>query len=183
MLKTILVLLLLFISVSNLFGENIEPSKNLLHAQKVDEKNYELGKSISSDVRQRWVEKIYSSEGNNYMVFSGLEFLNSSIEEKKIIRNFRAYADISYYSEAQIQEVREFISKAVTVLCKENSFRQNLFLFDVEIIIRVLDKVNNLFIDISLNKSVCSNIEPYGRYRPISKRDIRKLREGPETEN
>ena len=85
----------LFLS-SYAFSDNEEKTKNLLHAQKIDIKNSELGKSISPDIKAKWVENIISTEMNNYMVFSGLEYLDTSIEEKTIIRNFRAHADISY---------------------------------------------------------------------------------------
>ena len=70
------------------FSENAEKTKNLLYAQKIDAKNFELGKSISPDIKEKWVENMISAEMNNHMVFSGLEYLDSSIEEKKIIRNF-----------------------------------------------------------------------------------------------
>ena len=169
----------LFLS-SYAFSDNEEKTKNLLHAQKIDIKNSELGKSISPDIKAKWVENIISAEMNNYMVFSGLEYLDTSIEEKTIIRNFRAHADISYYSEAQIEEVKEFMKRVVMENCKIKILRETLFVFDLEIIIRVIDKLNNPFINIPLNKSVCSKIEPYGRHRSISKKEIRRLRNGPE---
>ena len=169
----------LFLS-SYAFSDNEEKTKNLLHALKIDARNSELGKSITPDIKKKWLENITSDEMNNYMVFSGLEYLDSSIEEKIIIRNFRAYADISYYSEAQIEEVKEFIKKLIIENCKVKPFRETLFVLDLEIIIRVIDKLNNPFINIPLNKSVCSKIEPYGRHRSISKKEIRRLRNGPE---
>ena len=169
----------LFLS-SYTFSENEEKTKNLLYAHKIDAKNFELGKSISPDIKEKWVENMISAEMNNHMVFSGLEYLDSSIEEKKIIRNFRAYADISYYSEAQIEEVKEFMNKLIIENCKFKFFRETLFVFDLEVIIRVIDKLNRPFIKIPLNKLVCSQIEPYGRHRSISKKEIRRLRKGPE---
>ena len=169
----------LFLS-SYAFSDNEEKTKNLLHAQKIDIKNSELGKSISPDIKAKWVENIISAEMNNYMVFSGLEYLDTSIEEKTIIRNFRAHADISYYSKAQIEEVKEFMKRVVIENCKIKIHRETLFVFDLEIIIRVIDKLNNPFINIPLNKSICSKIEPYGRHRSISKKEIRRLRNGPE---
>jgi len=172
-------LIVLFLS-SYAFSDNEEKTKNLLHALKIDARNSELGKSITPDIKKKWLENITSDEMNNYMVFSGLEYLDSSIEEKTIIRNFRAYADISYYSETQIEEVKEFMNKLIIENCKMKIFRETLFVFDLKIIIRVIDKLNNPFINIPLNKSVCSQIEPYGRHRSISKKEIRRLRNGPE---
>ena len=104
--NSFIILVGLFLS-SYVFSDNEENTKNLLHAQKIDAKNSELGKSISPNIKKKWLENITSDEMNNYMVFSGLEYLDSSIEKKIITRNFRAYADISYYSETQIEEVKE----------------------------------------------------------------------------
>ncbi len=88
--RSFIFLIGLFLS-SYTYSENEEKTKNLLYAHKIDAKNFELGKSISPDIKEKWVENMISAEMNNHMVFSGLEYLDSSIEEKKIIRNFTDY--------------------------------------------------------------------------------------------
>ena len=85
----------------------------------------------------------------------------------------------SYFLISQIS-VKEFMNKLIIENCKFKFFRETLFVFDLEVIIRVIDKLNRPFIKIPLNKLVCSQIEPYGRHRSISKKEIRRLRKGPE---
>ena len=51
-----------------------------------------------------------------------------------------------------------------------------IFLLNLEINYLILDKLNKPFISFAINKEVCREIEPYGRYRAVSKRALRKLK-------
>ena len=73
----------LFLS-SYTFSENEEKTKNLLYAQKINPKNFELGKSISPDTKEKWVENMISADMKNYMACSGLDYFEASIKEKKL---------------------------------------------------------------------------------------------------
>ena len=174
----ILLIPLVFTSL-NISAET-EKSKSLIYAQKIDAKNEKLGKSIAPLVKEDWIRHLFSNEEKNFMVFSGLEYLNLTIERKSITSNFRAYAEISYYPKEQIEEVREFIKKVLAENCKIKVFRESLFLFDFDVTYKIVDKVNKPFLEIIINRDYCREVEPYGRFNIISRREIKKIRKGPE---
>ena len=62
----------LFLS-SYTFSENAEKTKNLLYAQKIDAKNFELGKSISPDIKEKWVEPFGDMRQELVFIGQGLD--------------------------------------------------------------------------------------------------------------
>ena len=128
MYKFFSVLLFLLISIYNLYGENPEISKKLLYAQTIDYQNENLGESIDLEVRFKLIKFIYDLSLTNFMIFSGFEFLDNKVDRDIVKLFYRAHADISYYSEEQIKEVKDFLIKDRIVFCKTKNFRKYLFL-------------------------------------------------------
>jgi len=174
MLKIFSVLLALLISSSDLFGENPEISKKLLYAQKIDKQNKKLGESIDPEIRLKLIKQM-NIDAENIRLYSGFEFLESKIESDSVKFFYRAYADVSYYSEEQIKEVKEFLIKERVFFCKVKNFRKYLFLLNPKFEYIVVDKLNKPFIDFKINKETCRGEEPFGRDRALKERDVRKL--------
>tara|TARA_Y100000748_G_scaffold301624_1_gene302191 strand:- start:394 stop:936 length:543 start_codon:yes stop_codon:yes gene_type:complete len=173
--KTFSLLLVLLISTNNLFGEDEEQSKKLLFAQTIDNQNEKLGKSIDPEIRLKLIK--YHNELNikNTMLFSGFEYLENKIEGDLVKFIYRAHADTSYYPDEQIKEVKDFLIKDRIVLCKYKNYRKYLFLLNPQYEFSVIDKLNKPFINFSINKESCREVEPFGRDKALTEWDIKRL--------
>ena len=109
------------------------------------------------------------------MVFSGFEYLENNIEGDLVKFVYRAHADISYYSEEQIKEVKDFLINDRILLCKFKEFRELLFLLNPQYELSVVDKLNKPFINFRFNKESCREVEPFGRDRALKQRDVNRL--------
>ena len=175
MYKIFSVLLFFLISANNLYGENPEISKKLLYAQKIDNQNEKLGESIDPEVRFKLIKFYHESSLKNFMIFSGFEYLENKIESNVVKFFYRAHADISYYPEEQIKEVKDFLIKDRVEFCKYKDFRKYLFLLDTQYEFSVVDKLNKPFINFSINKESCREVEPFGRDKALTEWDIKRL--------
>jgi len=175
MYKIFSVLLFFLISANNLYGENPEISKKLLYAQKIDNQNEKLGESIDPEVRFKLIKFYHESSLKNFMIFSGFEYLENKIESNVVKFFYRAHADISYYPEEQIKEVKDFLIKDRVVFCKYKDFRKYLFLLDTQYEFSVVDKLNKPFIYFIFNKESCRGVEPFGRDRALTERDVKRF--------
>ena len=109
------------------------------------------------------------------MLYSGFEFLENEIEKDTIKLFYRAYVDSSFYSEEQIKEVKDFLFKDRVVFCKTKDFRKNLFLLDPQLEFIVIDKLNKPIINFKINKETCRELEPFGRDRALTERDVKRF--------
>ena len=153
-------------------------TKTLIHAQKIDVENERLGQSIETELKHKIVKGLFADNDTyiNKKVFEGLEYIDFNVKKDFVEHIFRAYADTSYYDDIQIKEVKDFLLKNLINLCKFKEIREKLFLLNMELNYVIVDKVNKPFISLTFNKEVCREIEPYGRYRSISKRALWKLK-------
>ena len=153
-------------------------TKTLIHAQKIDAMNGKLGQSIKTELKYQIVKQLHAGNSRliNKMLYEGLEYIDFNVEKNSSTHIYRAYADTSYYDDIQIKEVRDFLFKKTERGRKFKEFREMLFLLNLQVNYLVLDKLNKPFISFVINKEVCREIEPYGRYRSISKRTLRKLK-------
>ena len=171
----IALLLALLMPASYLFGDDAEKSKKLLFAQKIDNQNEKLGKSIDPEIRLKLIK--FQNEVNiqNFMIYSGFEYLENKFEGDLVKFIYRAHADSSYYSEEQIKEVKEFLIDDRIAFCKFKEYRQILFLLNPQYEFSVFDKLNKPFINFRINKESCREIEPFGRDRAMKQRDVNRL--------
>ena len=160
------------------WSETKDKSKTLIHAQKIDAANEKLGQSIKTELQYKIIKQMHTGNNSliNKMLYEGLEYIDFNVKKNSSTNIYRAYADVSYYDDIQIKEVRDFLFKKVERLCKFKAMREMIFLLNLEINYLVLDKLNKPFVSFAINKEVCREIEPYGRYRAVSKRALRKLK-------
>ena len=156
------------ISVNNLYGENPEISKNLLYAQAIDNQNERLGESIDPEIRLKLIKFLNEVNIKNLMIFGGFEYLENEIEGDLVKFIFRAHVDSSYYPDEQIKEVKDFLIKERVVNCKHKDYRKHIFLLDPQFEFSVVDKLNKPFINFSINKESCREVEPFGRDRALN---------------
>ncbi len=175
MFKSFLLSLTILMSSNLIFGENSEISKKLLYAQKIDNQNEKLGESIDSETRFELIKFLFEGDLKNFMLFSSFEFLENEIERDTVKFFYRGYVDSSFYSEEQIKEVKDFLFKDRVVFCKTKDFRKNLFLLDPQLEFIVIDKLNKPFINFKINKETCRELEPFGRDRALTERDVKRF--------
>ncbi len=169
------ILLVFLISISNLYGENPELSKKLLYAQAVDNQNAKLGESIDPEIRLKLIKFLSETNIKNFMIFSGFEYLENKIEGDLVKFIYRAHADSSYYPDEQIKEVKDFLIKDRVVNCKYKDYRKHIFLLDPQFEFSVVDKLNKPFINFSINKESCREVEPFGRDKALTEWDVKRL--------
>ena len=166
MIRFFLILSLLLLNFERVWSEEeglSRQEKNLLRSiERIDKKNEDLGKTLSLEIREKYVEEMKEFEG--VALSSGLTMIAVSTEGTEVTFIYRANLDISNYRKEEIQDFQDFFFKNVPEnACSNPLGRSIIFVFDISFHYEFIDITNKPFgKEMNFTKADCKGVKTKG---------------------
>ena len=166
MIRFFLILSLLLLNFEEVWSEEeglSRQEKNLLRSiERIDKKNEDLGKTLSLEIREKYVEEMKEFEG--VALSSGLTMIAVSTEGTEVTFIYRANLDISNYRKEEIQDFQDFFIKNVPEnACSNPLGRSIIFVFDISFHYEFIDITNKPFgKEMNFTKADCKGVKTKG---------------------